>query len=371
MTWELGLALLLVAANGFFVAVEFSVARLRPTQADELLQQGRPGAKSAADAVEHLDAYLSACQLGITMSSLGLGVVGERAFHHLLEPALGGAATIAGIGVAAAVAFLIITTLHVVIGELAPKSLAIARTGPVVLVLAPLMRVFYLSAKPLVDLLNGMGILILRPFGVPPASEGGHQPHSENELRELLRESSRQGLIEREEQELSEAALVFGDTLAREAMTERSEIDLVFTTDSLEAIAEHALTTGRTRLPLCKPGGGLESAVGVINAKDLLGLAFPDTRPLEPSSLARPVAHISEFARLDEVLSEMRTRRVHLALVHDMDARVIGLLTMEDILEELVGKTEDEFDGNGVKSSEERAVGVHGAASHDARREPR
>jgi magnesium and cobalt exporter, CNNM family len=207
LTWELGVALFLVAANGFFVAVEFSVARLRPTQADELLREGKPGAKSAAHAVEHIDAYLSACQLGITMASLGLGAIGEPAFHHLLEPALGDAATIAGIGVATAFAFLIITTLHVVIGELSPKSLAIARTAPVVLALAPLMRVFYLSAKPLVDLFNAMGNLILKPFGVPPASEAGHQPHSEAELRELLRESSREGLIEREEQELSDAAL--------------------------------------------------------------------------------------------------------------------------------------------------------------------
>ena len=348
MTWELALALFLVAANGFFVAVEFSVARLRPTQARELVKQGRPGAKSAAHAVEHLDAYLSACQLGITMASLALGAVGERAFHHLLEPALGEAATIAGIGVAAAVAFLIITTLHVVIGELSPKSLAIARTAPVVLALAPIMRVFYLSAKPLVDLLNEMGNLILKPFGVPPASEAGHQPHSEDELRELLRESSREGLIEREEQELSEAALLFGDMRASDAMTDRSEIDLVLTTDSPDAIARRAIHTGRTRLPLCEPGGGPESAVGVINAKDLLPMAFDHAPRFDAFELARPLARISESAHLDDVLRGMRERRVHVALVHDRDAKVVGLLTMEDILEELVGEIEDEFDQQGV-----------------------
>src|SRR5215208_3630446 len=312
MTWELGVALFLVAANGFFVAVEFSVARLRPTQAHELLREGKPGGKSAAHAVEHIDAYLSACQLGITMASLGLGAIGEPAFHHLLEPALGDAATIAGIGVATAFAFLIITTLHVVIGELSPKSLAIARTAPVVLALAPLMRVFYLSAKPLVDLFNAMGNLILKPFGVPPASEAGHQPHSEAELRELLRESSREGLIEREEQELSDAALVFGDRSAADAMTHRRRIDLVLTTDTVGAIAECAIATGRTRLPLCEPEGGLESAVGVINAKDLLPFAFDNAEALlGPSQLARPLARVSESARLDDVLREMRERRVH------------------------------------------------------------
>ena len=314
MSWELILALLLVVANGFFVAVEFSLARLRLTQVHELLRQGKPGAKSAAHGVEHLDAFLSACQLGITVASLGLGVIGERAFHHLLEPSLGDAATIGGFGIAAALAFLIITTLHVVLGELSPKSLAIARTPQ----------------------LNAMGNLVLKPFGVPPASEAGHQPHSEDELRELLRESSREGLIQREEQELSEAALVFGDLSASEAMTHRSEIDVVLTTDSADAIADRAIATGRTRLPLCEPHGGLESAVGVINAKDLLPFAFDDTRlPLEPSQLARPLGHVSESARLDDVLREMRQRRFHPALVHDLDAEVIGLLTMEDILEKV------------------------------------
>jgi CBS domain containing-hemolysin-like protein len=337
------LAFVLVALNGFFVAVEFSVARLRPTQAQELLRQGRPGAKSAMHAVEHIDAYLSACQLGITMASLGLGALGEPAFHDLLEPVLGDAAGIAGFGVAAAVAFLIITTLHVVVGELAPKSLAIARTGPVVLALAPPMRAFYLSTKPLVDLFNAMGNLLLKPFGVPPASEAGHQPHSEDELRELLRESSREGLIERGESELSEAALVFGDTRAREVMKPRGEIDLVLTTDSPRTIAERAIATGRTRLPLCEPEGGLESAVGAINAKDMLPLIFEEGS-LDVPAVTRPLGHVSESARVDDVLREMRERRVHLALVHDEHGTVIGLLTMEDILEELVGEIEDEFD---------------------------
>ena len=349
MAGELVLALALVAANGFFVAVEFSVARLRPTQAHELLRQGKPGAKSVAHAVDHIDAYLSACQLGITMASLGLGALGEPAFHDLLEPALGDAATIGGFGLAGALAFLIITTLHVVVGELSPKSLAIARTAPVVLALAPPMRAFYLSTKPLVDLFNAMGNLLLKPFGVPPASEAGHQPHSEDELRALLRESSRQGLIKRDEQELSEAALVFGQTRAREVMKPRGEIDLVLTTDSPRTIAERAIETGRTRLPVCEPDGGLESAVGAVNAKDLLPLIYEDRQALEVSKLIRPLAHISESTRVDEVLREMREGRVHLALVHDEHGTVVGLLTLEDILEEIVGEIEDEFDPERAK----------------------
>jgi CBS domain containing-hemolysin-like protein len=344
MAWELVLALVLVAANGFFVAVEFAIARMRPTQAHELLRQGRPGAKSVVHAVEHIDAYLSACQLGITVSSLGLGAIGEPAFHDLLEPLLGDAATVVGFGLASLVAFAIITTLHVVLGELSPKSLAISRTPSVALVLTPLMRGFYLATKPVVDLFNGLGNLVLKPFGVPPASEAGSAPHSEDELRELLRESSREGLIERGEQELSEAALIFGDMRAREVMKPRGEIDSVLTTDSANTIAERAMATGRTRLPVCEPDGGLESTVGTINAKDLLPLIFESNGRLEVSELVRPVGHVPDSARVDDVLREMREARVHIALVHDEHGTVVGLLTMEDILEELVGEIDDEFD---------------------------
>ncbi len=191
MPWELIVALLLVLANGFFVAVEFSVARLRPTMAKEMVREGKPGSKSALHAVKHIDSYLSACQLGITVSSLGLGAIGEPAFHDLLEPILGDAATIAGFGLASIVAFLIITTLHVVIGELSPKSLAIARTAPVVLALAPIMRAFYMATKPVVDGFNAMGNLILKPFKVPPASEAGHQPHSETSCASCCAKAAR------------------------------------------------------------------------------------------------------------------------------------------------------------------------------------
>jgi len=344
MAIELVLALALVAANGFFVATEFAVTRLRPTQVEELQRQGRPGAKSAAHAVAHIDAYLSACQLGITMASLGLGALGEPAFHELLEPLLGDSARIAGFGLAGLVAFLIITTLHVVVGELSPKSLAIARTEPVVLTLVPMMRAFYLATKPLVDLFNGMGNLLLKPFGVPPASEAGSQPHTEDEIRSLLRESSEQGLIEAEERELSEAALVFGDRRAREAMKPRGEIDYVLTSDSAEETAKRVIETGRTRLPVCQPERGLEEAVGVVNAKDLLPLCFEGSEEVQVSEVVRPLGHISESSRLDEVLRTMRASRLHLGLVHDEHGTVIGLLTMEDILEELVGEIEDEFD---------------------------
>jgi CBS domain containing-hemolysin-like protein len=337
-------ALVLVGLNGFFVAVEFGIARLRHTQAEEFAHEGRPGSKAVLHAVDHIDSYLSACQLGITICSLGLGALGEPAFHDALEPLLGDAAEIAGIGLASALAFALITTLHVVVGELAPKSAAIARTPPIVLALTPAMRVFYYATKPLVDGLNGLGNLVLKPFGVPPASEAGSQPHSEDELRSLLRESSREGTIGREEQELSEAALVFGDLRAREVMRPRAEIAYVLTSDSPRHVAERVIETGHTRLPLCEPAGGLDAAVGVLNAKDLLPVGLRGEAQVDLRSIARPIAHVSESARVDRVLRDMRRDRRHIGLVHDEHGTVVGLVTLEDILEEIVGEIDDEFD---------------------------
>jgi CBS domain containing-hemolysin-like protein len=336
-------ALVLVLANGFFVATEFAVTRLRPTQVEDLVRQGRPGAKSAKHAVEHIDAYLSACQLGITVSSLGLGALGEPAFHDLLEPLLGDDTRIFSIGLATIVGFTIITTLHVVVGELSPKSLAIARTEPTSLILAPLMRGFYLVTKPVVDLFNGMGNLLLKPFGVPPASEAGSQPHSEDELRTLLRQSSEQGLIAVEEQRVTEAALLYGDRRAREVMKPRPEVVHLTTDQDLAEAGRLVVETGHTRFPLCASDGGLDAASGVVNAKDLLQ-AYVEGRDTTLSEVSRPIMHVSEAALIDELLRDMRRRRMHIAVVVDEHGTATGLVTIEDLLEEIVGEIEDEFD---------------------------
>jgi CBS domain containing-hemolysin-like protein len=343
MGLQLLAALALVLANGFFVAAEFAIARLRPTQVDELIRERKPGARSAKHAVEHIDSYLGACQLGITLASLGLGAVGERAFHHLFADLFGASATVVGIGVASAIAFLTITVLHIVLGELAPKSAAISRTTTIALALAPPMRAFYLATRPLVDAFNGLGNLVLKPFGIPPASEAGHAPHSEDELRQLLRESRQGGMIGGPEQQLSDAALVFGDRRVREVMRPRAEIDFVLTSDDLRTAAEKALRSGHTRMPACERDGELESAPGVVNAKDLLRIAL-DGDGLRVADVLRPLSRVSESSRVDEVGRQMRRERRHIALVVDEHGTVTGLVTLEDILEELVGEIEDEFD---------------------------
>src|SRR5215208_3094222 len=337
---NIGLAFVLVAANGFFVATEFSIARLRPGQVTKWVSDGRPGAKSVQHAIEHIDAYLAACQLGITISSLGLGALGEPAFHHLLEPVFGDAASIAGVGVASAIAFSIITLLHVVVGELAPKSLAISRTQPIALFVAPVMRVFYAVTKPLVDLFNGLGNLLLKPFGVPPAREAGHAPVSEDELRSLVRESAAGGEIEEEEQRFTENVLTFGDRRVREVMMPRSRIVFVTTDATFEEAVNIVRESGLTRLPLCGADAGLDAPVGLLHVKDLL-VNGPDTRLEE---IARPLERVPESMLIDELLERLRKLREHFALVVDEHGTVVGLITLEDILEEIVGEIEDEFD---------------------------
>ena len=272
---EIIAALALVAANGFFVASEFAITRVRPTQVAVWLREGRPGVRSVEHAVTHIDAYLAACQLGITIASLGLGVVGERAFHHLFEDLLGDGAVVIGIGLAGGLAFAVITLLHVVVGELAPKSAAISRTGSIVGALAPPMRAFYTVTKPLVDFFNGLGNLLLKPFGIPPASEAGHAPHTEDELRTLMRQSQHEGLIEPEEGRFADNVLTFGDRRAREVMVARPDVRFVTTDLTREQVIDVIRESGLTRLPLCDPEGGLDAAVGVLHAKDLLGGRLP------------------------------------------------------------------------------------------------
>jgi CBS domain containing-hemolysin-like protein len=337
---NIALAFLLVLANGFFVATEFGVTRARPAQVDAWVRDRRRGALSAKHAVDHIDAYLAACQLGITVSSLGLGALGEPAFHHILEPVFGEASEVVGIGVASAIAFGIITLLHVVVGELAPKSLALSRTQPVVLLVAPVMRGFYLVTRPVVDLFNGLGNLLLKPFGIPPAREAGHAPASEDELRTLLRESAAGGEIEAEEQQFGENVLTFGDRRVREVMIPRHRAIFVTTDETFDDVVRTIRESGLTRLPLCRPDGGLDAAIGLLHVKDMLIAEERD----DLEALARPLERVPESMLIDELLERLRRLREHFGLVVDEHGTAVGLITLEDVLEEIVGEIEDEFD---------------------------
>jgi CBS domain containing-hemolysin-like protein len=363
-TLQLLVSAALVAANAFFVVAEFSLARVRPTQIAEWERKGLPGAASVRHAVEHLDAYLSACQLGITVASLGLGAVGENAFRDLLEPVLGSAARVGSIGLAGALAFAIITLAHVVAGELAPKSVAIARTERAARLVAPAMRLFYTVTRPLVDLFNTLGNLLLRPFGIPPAREAGHAPPTEDELHELLRESARRGLIDRDEQLLSQNALTFDDLRVRQIMIPRPKLHYVTTDMDLAAVVDRIRETGLLRLPLCEPEGGLDSPVGLLHARELI-IALADRTQATPlASLARPLDRVPESLLVDEVLHRMRGAGQDFVLVVDEYGTTVGGVGLENIIEVIIGELEDEFDSTvlGDMRREDGAFVVSGSA---------
>jgi CBS domain containing-hemolysin-like protein len=339
---SLVLALALVLANGFFVAAEFALVRLRPTQVGEFEREGRIAAGSVRDAVDHLDEYLAACQLGITVASIGLGVVGEPAFEHLLAPLLGGDSRVAGIAVAGVAGFALMTLLHVVVGELAPKSVAISRTSLIVVRLAPPLRAFYLVTRPVVGTFNAMGNLLLRPFGIPPASEADHTPYTETELRQLLVQSAADGVIEDIEQQFAERGFRFAERVAADVMQPRRAIRFLDAGVPLDAAARDTVATGRTRLPVCGPGG-LDDALGLLHVHDLLA-ALVAGRTQRAADLVRPIGRADAATPTSGLLERIRLSGVHMMLITDRAGRTVGLVTLTDLLEELVGDLESATD---------------------------
>ena len=244
---------------------------------------------------------------------------------------------------AATLAFALITLLHVVVGELAAKSLAIARTTSTALTVAPWLRVFYLVTRPVVDVLNWVGNLLLRPFGIPPARESGHAPHSERELRLLLAQSRALGLIEPGEHHIAERGFEFADRRVREVMRPRGEIGFVTADNSVQDAARQAIRVRPHSAAGMRARSRARCTAGLVHAQDLLEatLERPEV-PLE--QLVRPLKRVSEATLVTELLGQMRRERRHMALVADEHGTTVGLVTLEDLLEELVGEIDNEFD---------------------------
>lgn len=334
----LGLAILLVLANGFFVATEFAIVKIRGTRLQALVDEGRPGAGNALKMVEKLDAYLSATQFGITLASLGLGWLGEPAFAHLLEPVIAqvvpaDAVATVGHSAAVAIAFAIITFLHIIVGELAPKSLAIQRAEATTLTVALPMRVFYFMFYPAIWLLNGIAGRLLRLFGLHSASES-HEAHSEDELKVILNSSAEAGSITTARAELLERALEMAQKTARQVMVPRNQVKYLDVEEPLEKCIADARAAGHTWLPVCR--GSLDEVEGVVNAKDLFFLLSKgELRAL--SQVQRPVLFIPENVTLEQLLAEFRRRRRQTALVVDEHGGTSGLVSIADVVAEVVG----------------------------------
>lgn len=332
-------ALLLVLLNGFFVAAEFALVKVRPTRIEELVAKGSAPARSTQNAIRHLDAYLSATQLGITLASLGLGWIGEPAFARLLEPLFEhfnvpiGARHPASL----AVAFTIITFLHIVFGELAPKSLAIQKSQSTALAVAWPLGIFYRLFKVPIVILNGTANLFLRMIGIQPAGE--HDlVHSPEELNLIVQGSFRGGMLASTEAEIAREALILHGRTARDIIVPR--VDMVFLTTSLSLAEnmERANRAGYTRFPLCDPDA--DHVIGMVHIKDLLStFQKPDATILDAR---RDILMIPETKPLDSLLREFQTSRVHIAVVLDEYGGTLGIVTLEDVLEEIVGDIQDE-----------------------------
>ncbi|WP_028591381.1 hemolysin family protein [Paenibacillus massiliensis] len=329
----------LVLLNGFFVSAEFAMVKVRGSRVDSLLEAGNKKAVYASQMIHNLDGYLSACQLGITLASLGLGWIGEPAIASLIEPvfAAAGLGPIYVHGAAIIVAFIIITIMHIVLGELAPKTLAIRKSLTIVLYSAMLMTWFYKLMYPFIWVLNGLANQLLRLFRVEPVSEQEESVHTEEEIRILMKESNKSGLIDNTELALVDNIFDFTDTTAREIMIPRTEMICLYSHLSAEENLDIASDNMRTRYPIC--GEDKDHIIGFIHIKDLLRDRSLDTR-----TMIRPILAVPESTQISSLLKQMQRSKTQIAILIDEYGGTSGLVTLEDIMEEIVGEIQDEFD---------------------------
>ncbi|GAB7389020.1 hemolysin family protein [Bacillaceae bacterium] len=339
---NLFLVLLLVLLNGFFVAAEFAMVKVRNTRIEELVMNGNVRAKFAQTLVQNLDAYLSACQLGITLASLGLGWIGEPAIARMIEPILANF----GLGptvihtIAFVIAFSIITFLHIVLGELAPKSLAIQKAEGTTLWTAVPLIAFYKMMYPFIWFLNGTANWMLRKIGIEPASEHA-AAHTEEEIRILMKQSHESGHIDNTELMLMDNIFEFTERNAREIMVPRTEMVCLYSQLSYQENLEIALREKHTRFPVCDPDK--DNIIGFIHIKDLMALSLKEeTKDLK--GIIRRVIKVPESIPISNLLKILQKNRTQLAIVIDEFGGTAGLVTIEDILEEIVGEIQDEFD---------------------------
>jgi CBS domain containing-hemolysin-like protein len=337
---QLAAALFLVLLNGFFVAAEFSLARARVTRLDQMAHEGNRLAAAARRSVDQIDRYLAACQLGITLASLGLGWLGEPAFAHLLEPLL----DTVGVGEAASgvaagiVAFTIITVLHVVVGELAPKSIAIQRAEATAIRVVKPLELFRRIFSPAIYLLNGAGNALARALGVAPATES-ELASTPEDLQRLIAQSEEGGAIEPSEADMLEGVFGLQSSETRDIMTPRPEVTTLNAELSVREAITEALGTRHSRFPVMSG----DSVLGVVHLSGLSRglLERPDASVRE---LLDPAMFVPETMPVDDLLRLLQHRRSSLAIVLDEYGDLAGVVTVEDVLEEIVGEIDDERD---------------------------
>lgn len=342
---NLVLIAILIALTAFFVASEFAIVKVRSTRIDQLVEEGTANAIHAKRVISNLDEYLSACQLGITMTALGLGWIGEETVERILRPVFNqfnipdSATHLLSI----VIAFSFITFIHVVVGELAPKTLAIQKAEKVTLLFARPLILFNKLMYPFIWVLNGSARLLTRMFGLKAVSE--HDiAHSEEELRIIVSESYKSGEINQSEFKYVNKIFEFDDRIAKEIMVPRTEIATLSKTDTIQEFLNILSEEKYTRYPVID--GDKDHVIGMVNIKELftqmVDKSYQSTQTIE--RFIRPIIRVIDSIPIHDLLLKMQKERIHMAILMDEYGGTSGLVTVEDILEEIVGDIRDEFD---------------------------
>ncbi|KQR72776.1 hemolysin [Pedobacter sp. Leaf176] len=339
------LALFLVLLNGFFVAAEFAIVKVRASQIEIKAKSGSRVGKMAKGIIHNLDGYLAATQLGITLASLGLGWVGEGVMHTIFknlfyslhwgfsDTFIHSASTV--------VAFSVITVMHIVFGELAPKSFAIQRPVATTLFVAVPLQIFYVVFKPFIWTLNSLAAVILKPFGID--TSGGHESlHSTEELQFLLDQGKESGALDNNEHELIKNVFDFNERVVKNIMVPRTKISGIERTSPKEEVVDTIIKEGYSRLPVYDEI--MDKIVGIIHAKDILPLVASGNPIWTVSDIIRKPYFVTETKKINDLMSELQSNRIQIAIVLDEFGGTAGMVTLEDIVEELVGEIQDEYD---------------------------
>jgi CBS domain containing-hemolysin-like protein len=341
MTLDLFITFFLVFLNGFFVAAEFAIVKVRSSQI--ALEKGTMAKEAAKSIVNNLDGFLAATQLGITLASLGLGWVGEDVMSEIILNLISSLgfqmSEAAAHSIALPVAFFFLTVLHIVFGELAPKSIAIRYPASTTLRVSLPLKVFYFVFRPFIWLLNGFANLILKLFGIKPMSE--MEIHSEEELKLIIAESEEGGAIETSERELIQNVFDFDNRVARQVMVPRMKMSMIQADTTIVNAMDIVLKEGYSRYPIYE--NSKDEIIGVVHSKDIVP-AYINHASKTLREIMRPVHFIPETKPIDLLLREFQRRKTQMAFVVSEFGGVIGLVTLEDILEELVGEIQDEHD---------------------------
>lgn len=341
--------LLMVLLNGFFVAAEFAIIGVRSSKVDQMVQEGTKGAESVQeilDSPRRQDRYIATAQLGITVASLALGMYGEPKIAEFIEPYLTrlfGSQVSLGLlhTISTVIALGFLTYLHVVIGEMVPKSIALSTPDKAVLTLSKPMGLAQRVLSIPVRALNGIGRLLLRLFKIT-AAEGQASLHTVEEIELIVSESAEEGLLLEEEEEMIRKIFDFSDRQAGQIMTPRPKVQAIASDISIDELLTTVITSRHSRFPVYKDD--LDHVVGILHLKDLVQKQLRTNGDLQLADILRPAPAVPEDIPIERLLTEFKTQRIHMAVVLDEFGGLAGIVTLEDLVEEIVGEVRDEFD---------------------------